>query len=64
MAGKEAAKQTVSAKSAKTFSSSEINSMISKKAFELFKKRGLKHGNDRGDWFEAEKQVKRELGLR
>lgn len=37
--------------------------MIRKRAYELYCKKGYKNGNDRSDWFEAEKQVKRELGL-
>jgi hypothetical protein len=28
-------------------------------AYSLFEQRGFKHGNDRGDWFEAEKIVRR-----
>lgn len=36
---------------------------IRKRAFELYCKRGNSHGRDRNDWFEAERQVKKELEL-
>ncbi|MFH1552241.1 MAG: DUF2934 domain-containing protein [Candidatus Omnitrophota bacterium] len=36
----------------------EMYSLIEKKAYELYKKRGHGHGNDLGDWYEAEKTVK------
>jgi hypothetical protein len=35
--------------------------MIAKKAYELYAKRGYRHGSDRNDWFEAEKFVKASL---
>jgi len=31
---------------------------IARKAYELFERRGYSHGNDLGDWFEAERIVK------
>ncbi len=36
---------------------------INKRAYELYCKRGFQHGKDKNDWFEAERQVKKELGL-
>jgi Protein of unknown function (DUF2934) len=36
---------------------------VKKRAYELYCKRGYTHGNDKKDWFEAEKQITRELGL-
>jgi hypothetical protein len=38
--------------------SSDISEKIRKKAYELFEKRGYKHGSDMADWLEAEKIVK------
>lgn len=42
----------------------KVFSMIQKKAYDLYAKRGNKTGNDKADWFEAERQVKRELGIK
>jgi|GEM_PF-2622363 len=42
----------------------DLYSLIQKRAYELYEKRGATHGNDWADWFEAERQVKRELGIR
>ncbi len=39
-------------------SSGDLQGMIAKKAYELYAKRGYSHGNDRGDWYEAEKYVR------
>jgi len=39
-------------------SSAEIQQRIASKAYELFEKRGYGHGNDLGDWLEAERLVK------
>ena len=36
---------------------------VRKRAYELYCKRGYKNGHDISDWVEAEKQVKKELGL-
>ncbi|MBF0569242.1 MAG: DUF2934 domain-containing protein [Candidatus Omnitrophica bacterium] len=33
------------------------------RAYELFEKRGYYNGNDMGDWFEAERIVRAELGI-
>ena len=43
---------------------SDIFAKIQKRAYELYAKRGASHGNDMRDWLEAERQVKRDLGLR
>jgi hypothetical protein len=42
----------------------DLYSRIQHKAYELYEKRGHTHGNDWADWFEAERQVKREVGVR
>lgn len=39
----------------------ELFSMIQQRAYGLYEKRGLANGNDLGDWFEAERQVRKEL---
>jgi hypothetical protein len=33
------------------------------KAYELYEKRGYSHGQDLDDWLEAERKVKKELGI-
>ncbi len=35
----------------------ELSALAEKKAYELFERRGYVHGNDLGDWYEAEKAV-------
>lgn len=45
---------------AKPAGSEDKRSLIAKKAYELFVKRGYKHGNDQNDWYEAEKIVTRQ----
>ena len=44
-------------------SNEKIQEIIKKRAYDLYCKRGYSHGNDRNDWYEAERQVKKELGL-
>ncbi len=54
--------QTKSKKASwKDLSQEELHSLIEKKAYELFEKRGYSHGDDFSDWFEAEKLVKKSL---
>lgn len=36
---------------------------IRKRAYELYCKRGYSHGNDMNDWLQAEKEIKRQMGL-
>ena len=48
----------------KNTTSPDVLTKIQKRAFELYLKRGASHGNDMKDWLEAERQVKRDLGLR
>lgn len=48
---------------AKAFSETKVSSeesrkKIAVKAYELWQKKGCRHGNDWGDWLEAEKAVK------
>lgn len=52
-------KQILSKKVSKeSLSSKDLHEKIQKKAYELYEKRGVTHGNDWADWFEAEKLVK------
>ncbi len=44
-------------------SNDKVYETIRKRAYELYCKRGGTHGNDMKDWLEAEKQVKREMGI-
>ena len=44
--------------------SDDVLAKIQKRAYELFLKKGGSHGNDWNDWFEAERQIRREMGLR
>jgi len=44
-------------------SNDKLYETVRKRAYELYCKRGHQHGHDRNDWFEAEKQVKKEFGL-
>lgn len=39
----------------------EIRERIAQKAYALYEKRGQTHGNDLGDWFEAERLVLAQL---
>jgi hypothetical protein len=41
----------------------KIRELVQKRAFELCQKRGNAPGNDWSDWFEAEKQIRKELHL-
>ncbi len=41
----------------------KVYEMIRKRAYDIYARRGHAHGNDQHDWFEAERQVKRELSL-
>ena len=42
-------------------SQEELSSLIQKKAFELYEKRGYTHGDDQADWYKAEKSVRTSL---
>jgi hypothetical protein len=44
-------------------SNEKLYEMIKRRAYENYCKRGYSHGHDKEDWYIAEKQVKRELGL-
>lgn len=44
--------------------SSDFQSKIQKRAYEIYLKRGCSHGNDLADWLEAERQTKKDTGLR
>lgn len=44
-------------------SNEKLFETIRKRAYELYCKSGYQNGNDRNHWFEAERQVKKELGL-
>lgn len=57
VAKKTAKKATITAESPKFYD------MVGKKAYELFEASGYAHGNDQGNWYEAERLVREELGL-
>ncbi len=42
----------------------DLQAKIAKRAYELFEKRGYTNGSDWSDWFEAERQIRREMRLR
>ena len=44
-----------------TMSKEDVNALITKKAYELFEKRGRKSGYSLQDWLEAEKIIKGKL---
>lgn len=61
---KTAAIKTASILTKSTNSGISVNklfSLIENKAFEIFEARGYAQGDDRGDWYEAEKIVKKSL---
>lgn len=51
-------------KKTRVLDSPDFLSKVQQKAYSIYEKRGYSHGGDWSDWFEAERQVKRELGLR
>ncbi|MEI7652618.1 MAG: DUF2934 domain-containing protein [Candidatus Omnitrophota bacterium] len=59
--GKPAAEKAVSRKAA--IGHEELSRRIQDKAYELYRNRGLNHGDDQADWFTAEQLVRSELGL-
>ncbi|MBN1405858.1 MAG: DUF2934 domain-containing protein [Candidatus Omnitrophica bacterium] len=50
--------------SSKSISINELLSKIQKRAYEIYIKKGYKHGNDLDDWLKAEKEVKKELSIK
>ncbi|MBU4346444.1 MAG: DUF2934 domain-containing protein [Candidatus Omnitrophica bacterium] len=44
--------------------SNDFCSLVSKRAYQLYEKRGHGHGSDWSDWFTAEQQLKKELRVR
>ena len=46
-----------------TLTPERFKGLVQKRAYELCQKRGSSPGNDLADWFEAEKQIRRELRL-
>ena len=42
----------------------EMFDLVQKKAYELFEKNGCLGGNDIADWLEAERLVKKQMGLK
>jgi hypothetical protein len=40
---------------------SDLQAKIQKRAYELWEKRGYSNGSDWSDWFEAERQIRREM---
>lgn len=54
---------TAASKGKKKMSDGELYGLIQKQAYELYLQRGRTHGNDRNDWFKAEKLVRQKYGL-
>ncbi len=52
-------KSPAAKKTRKKLSSDQIQELIAKKAYEIYEKRGGRHGDDWSDWYEAEKAVMR-----
>lgn len=50
-------------KSALNISNDKLFELIKKRAYDIYCRKGHSHGHDMKDWLEAEKQVKKELGL-
>lgn len=44
-------------------SSEKLFDLIKQRAYEMYRRRGNKPGDSTSDWLNAEKQVKKELGL-
>ena len=44
---------------AKKISQDEMNFMIRELAYKYFEERGFSHGNDMGDWYRAESEIKK-----
>ena len=44
-------------KTSKKMTTEELSGLIEQKAYELYVNRGYTHGDDQGDWYEAEKAV-------
>ena len=49
---------------AKPLNTNEFFAKVQKRAYELYEKRGHNHGCDWQDWFHAERQIKKELGIK
>jgi len=58
---KEAAKTTK--KAVQPLNLAEYLDRVRIRAYEIFQSRGSSHGNDLGDWLEAEREIKKEYGL-
>jgi|UniRef100_A0A7C6ECX9 hypothetical protein len=50
-------------KAERKISADEFIARVRMKAYELYEKRGCTHGKDLDDWLEAERIVKKELGI-
>ena len=57
-AAKKPAVKSMTASRKITISEAELRALIEKKAFELFLNRGCSHGDDAGDWFKAEQELR------
>jgi hypothetical protein len=42
----------------------DLFSKVQKRAYEIYEKRGFSHGKAWNDWFEAERQVRKELKIK
>lgn len=50
-------------KTERKITADEFIARVRMKAYELYEKRGYTHGKDLDDWLEAERIVKKELGI-
>lgn len=48
----------------KVSDSSDFASRVQQKAYDIYERRGYSHGNDWADWFEAERQIRKELRIK
>ncbi|MBN1521979.1 MAG: DUF2934 domain-containing protein [Candidatus Aureabacteria bacterium] len=47
-----------------TLSESELQSLIEKRAYEIFLERGCTHGDNEGDWYRAEREVRNKYKIK
>ncbi|MBF0330340.1 MAG: DUF2934 domain-containing protein [Candidatus Omnitrophica bacterium] len=60
---KPAVKKEAQAVVKKNVSQDDFWRRVENKAYEIYVSRGADHGDDQRDWFEAERQVRAELGM-
>lgn len=58
------ARSTTSSGPSSRLTPQELRSLIEKKAYEIYQKRGCTPGNTWADWFEAERIIKRHYSIK